>query len=102
MLRAGGRAPTVTDADLAAGRIPAGAAFGDLALDVDAARAALGRAGLTAEGVIRVVDAAMERAVRRVSVERGVDPRGLALVAFGGAGPCTRAPWPRRWTCPRW
>jgi len=38
-------------------------------------------------GVVEVVDAAMERAVRLVSVERGVDPAGLALVAFGGAGP---------------
>ena len=42
---------------------------------------------MTAEGVIAVVDANMERALRAVSVERGVDPRGLALVAFGGAGP---------------
>ena len=42
---------------------------------------------MTAEGVVRVVDTNMELAVRRVTVERGVDPRGLALVAFGGAGP---------------
>ncbi|HEV7865677.1 MAG TPA: hydantoinase B/oxoprolinase family protein, partial [Acidimicrobiia bacterium] len=40
-----------------------------------------------AAGVIAVVDAAMEQAVRAVTVERGVDPAGLALVAFGGAGP---------------
>jgi N-methylhydantoinase A/oxoprolinase/acetone carboxylase beta subunit len=39
------------------------------------------------DGVVAVVDAAMERALRAVSVERGVDPSGLALVAFGGAGP---------------
>ncbi len=83
----GGHAPTVTDADLVAGRIPAGSSFGGLVLDVDAARAALAGAGVDAAGVIRVVDAAMERALRAVSVERGVDPRGLALVAFGGAGP---------------
>jgi len=82
----GGTEPTVTDADLAAGRIPADAAFGDLALDAAAARAALDRA-VTAEGVIAVVDANMERALRAVTVERGVDPGGLALVAFGGAGP---------------
>ncbi len=49
--------------------------------------AALDRAGVTAEGVVAVVDAAMERAVRVVTVEQGVDPRDLALVAFGGAGP---------------
>ncbi len=84
----GGVEPTVTDADLAAGRIPADAAFPGLgALDLEAARAALRGAGVSAEGVIRVVDAAMEEALRIVSVERGVDPRGLALVAFGGAGP---------------
>jgi N-methylhydantoinase A/oxoprolinase/acetone carboxylase beta subunit len=83
----GGTQPTVTDADLVAGRIPAGASFGGLRLDPARAVDALARAGITAEGVITVVDAAMERALRRVSVERGVDPRGLALVAFGGAGP---------------
>ncbi len=84
----GGTRPTVTDADLVLGRIPAGRGFGGLdALDIDAAAAALARAGVTAEGVVAVVDAAMERAVRAVSVERGVDPAGLALVAFGGAGP---------------
>jgi N-methylhydantoinase A/oxoprolinase/acetone carboxylase beta subunit len=83
----GGARPTVTDADLVAGRIPSGAAFGGLRLDVDAAQRALAAAGVTADGVIRVVDASMERALRAVSVERGVDPRRLALVAFGGAGP---------------
>jgi len=84
----GGTRPTVTDADLVAGRIPATAAFPGLGvLDRPAAEAALASAGVSAEGVIAVVDAAMEEAVRVVSVERGVDPRGLALVAFGGAGP---------------
>jgi len=84
----GGRAPTVTDADLVLGRIPSDAIFPGLgALDVDAARAALEDAGTSAEGVVAVVDAAMERALRAVSVERGVDPSTLALVAFGGAGP---------------
>jgi N-methylhydantoinase A/oxoprolinase/acetone carboxylase beta subunit len=83
----GGTEPTVTDADLVAGRIPEGAAFGGLALDRSAAERALAGAGVSAEGVIQVVDASMERALRAVSVERGVDPRSLALVAFGGAGP---------------
>jgi N-methylhydantoinase A len=82
----GGAAPTVTDANLVAGRIPSDASFGGLALDVEAARAALAQAGLDAVGVLQVVDANMERALRAVSVERGVDPGGLALVAFGGAG----------------
>ncbi len=84
----GGQAPTVTDADLVLGRIPREAAFSDLgSLDAPAARSALDRAGVSADGVIAVVDAAMQRAVRSVTVERGVDPRELALVAFGGAGP---------------
>jgi 5-oxoprolinase (ATP-hydrolysing) len=97
----GGTAPTVTDADLVLGRIPAGAAFPGLgALDAAAAAAALvGVLGSAPEagpdpsapdlaaGVVAVVDAAMEQAVRAVTVERGVDPAGLALVAFGGAGP---------------
>ena len=84
----GGTEATVTDADLIAGRIPHDAPFPGIgALDVDAALAALDDVGVTAEGVIAVVDAAMVQAVRKVSVERGVDPRTLALVAFGGAGP---------------
>jgi N-methylhydantoinase A/oxoprolinase/acetone carboxylase beta subunit len=84
----GGERATVTDADLAAGRIPASGALPGLdRLDAGAAERALERAGVDAHAVITVVDANMVRAVRRVSVERGVDPRGLALVAFGGAGP---------------
>jgi N-methylhydantoinase A/oxoprolinase/acetone carboxylase beta subunit len=83
----GGIEATVTDANLVSGRIPGGTAFGGLPLDRDAAVAALDRAGVTAEGALSVVNANMERALRAVSVEQGVDPRGLALVAFGGAGP---------------
>src|SRR5581483_5419344 len=45
------------------------------------------RAGVAATDVLAVVDAAMEEAVRAVTVAQGVDPRDLALVAFGGAGP---------------
>ncbi|MGH9117210.1 MAG: hydantoinase/oxoprolinase family protein [Acidimicrobiales bacterium] len=84
----GGELPTVSDANLVAGRIPSDASLPGLGrLDLDAARKAMDRAGVDAEGVLRVVNANMERALRAVSVERGVDPRGLALVAFGGAGP---------------
>ena len=84
----GGEEPTVTDADLVLGRISREAAFPGLGgLDVEAAEAALRRARTPAEGVVEVADSAMEQAVRKVSVERGVDPRSLALVAFGGAGP---------------
>ena len=84
----GGSLPTVTDADLVLGRIASSAVFPGLgALDLDRARAALAGAGTSAADVVAVVDAGMERALRAVSVERGVDPAGLALVAFGGAGP---------------
>jgi len=86
--RRGGVEPTVTDADLALGRIDPEATFPDLGrLDVRAARAALADAGDDPAGVLAVVDTAMEQAVRAVTVARGVDPRSLALVAFGGAGP---------------
>jgi N-methylhydantoinase A/oxoprolinase/acetone carboxylase beta subunit len=84
----GGTEPTVTDADLVAGRLAPDAELAGIGrLQVDAARTALERAGVSADGVIAVVDAAMEQALRTVSVERGVDPRRLALVAYGGAGP---------------
>ena len=84
----GGVLPTVTDADLVLGRIPFDAALPGLGrLSVDLAAAALSGAGVSAAGVVEVVDAAMVEAVRLVTVARGVDPRGLALVAFGGAGP---------------
>ncbi len=84
----GGVEATVTDADLALGRIDPHATFPDLGrLDTVRARAALDRAGVDAAGVVTVVDTAMEEAVRAVTVARGVDPRALALVAFGGAGP---------------
>jgi N-methylhydantoinase A/oxoprolinase/acetone carboxylase beta subunit len=84
----GGVLPTVTDADLVLGRISADAVFPGLGrLDAGAASAALSAADVSAAGVVDVVDAAMVEAVRVVTVARGVDPRELALVAFGGAGP---------------
>jgi N-methylhydantoinase A len=84
----GGTAATVTDADVVLGRILSTTQLPGLGrLDVAAARAALDRADVTADGVVAVVDAAMARAVRAVTVEQGVDPRELALLAFGGAGP---------------
>ena len=82
----------MTDANLVLGRLQDGAVLGgEIRLDRSLAERALERLGMdapeAAEGVIRVVDANMARALRVVSVERGIDPRGLALVAFGGAGP---------------
>jgi N-methylhydantoinase A len=80
----GGTRPTVTDANLLLGRLPATLA-GGLQLDRQAAEAALGE--LDAADVIEIVNAEMLRALRVVSVERGHDPAEFALVAYGGAGP---------------
>src|SRR5207237_883824 len=79
-----GGGPTVTDANLLLGRLPAELP-GGLVLDREAAAAAL--AGIDPSAVVDVVNAEMLRALRVVSVERGHDPAGFALVAFGGAGP---------------
>jgi N-methylhydantoinase A len=94
--RRGGLEPTVTDANLLLGYLPADAPLaGGVSLDRAAAERAVG--GLAdalglgllacAEGIIRVANAEMVRALRVVTVERGVDPRRYALLAFGGAGP---------------
>lgn len=91
----GGTEPTVTDAHVVLGRIdPNGRLGGSLTLRPDLAEQALRRLGeaigmdvrRAAAGVLEVVEAHMERAIRRVSVEQGSDPRRATLVAFGGAG----------------
>ncbi len=91
----GGSAPTVTDAHVVLGRIQPGRFLGgELSLDVEAAAAAIDELGdeigmgleETALGVLRVAEASMTRALKVMSVQRGEDPRELALVAFGGAG----------------
>ncbi len=93
----GGTRPTVTDANAVLGRLGAQSFLGgEMPLDVERAKAALedqvGRPlGLDAEAAARaVVDVAVNKmalAVRAVSIERGLDPRDCALIAFGGAGP---------------
>jgi N-methylhydantoinase A len=80
----GGTRPTVTDANLLLGRLPAALA-GGIELDADAAVRAFD--GIDPADALEVVNAEMLRALRVVSVERGHDPRDFALVAFGGAGP---------------
>jgi N-methylhydantoinase A len=92
-----GTQPTVTDANLLLGRLqPTRFLGGDFTLDLDRTRS-ITKEWLTqqgspftlekfAAGVIRVVNATMEKAIRVVSIERGRDPRDFALVAFGGAG----------------
>jgi N-methylhydantoinase A/oxoprolinase/acetone carboxylase beta subunit len=91
----GGSEPTVTDAHVVLGTLAADEPLsGDVVLDRGAARAAVGRladeVGLgldaCARGILRVADAEMARALRVMTVERGVDPRDFALLAYGGAG----------------
>jgi N-methylhydantoinase A len=92
-----GEQPTVTDANLLLGRLRAEAFLGGgFTLDLDRTRRTVSdwlkrtRSDLNLEqfaaGVVRVVNATMEKAIRVVSIERGWDPRDFALVAFGGAG----------------
>lgn len=91
----GGTEPTVTDANVVLGRIGGARLAGGLSLDREAAAAAVDRLAETigldrltcAEGIVRVANAEMVRALRVMTIERGVDPRDFALLAFGGAGP---------------
>src|SRR5690242_2243860 len=92
----GGTEPTVTDANVVLGYLPPTLAGGEITLDVDAARAAVGTVseamGLespeaAAAGIVDIVNENMLGGLRLVSVQQGFDPRDFALVAFGGAGP---------------
>lgn len=92
----GGTLPTVTDAHLVLGRLPEKLADGALVLDrqasIEAVREHVAKPlGISveaaAEGIIRIVNANMLGALQVVSVQRGIDPRELTLVPFGGAGP---------------
>ena len=91
----GGEQPTVTDANLLLGRLPPRLLDGHMDLDVKAAEEAVGKVaralGLdlhqAAQGILDIVNENMFGALRLVSVQKGLDPRDFALVAFGGAGP---------------
>lgn len=92
----GGRAPTVTDANVLLGRFrPDQAIGGEIAIDHAAAETAVGslgdRLGLDparmAEGIARIAVARMTGTVKEISVMRGLDPRDFTLFAYGGAGP---------------
>jgi N-methylhydantoinase A len=111
----GGSEPTVTDANLLLGYLDASSTLaGGVDLDPDAARSAVeelsGELGLdalaTAEGIVRVANQEMVRALRVVTVDRGIDPREFVLMPFGGAGPMHAAALAeelgmRRILCPR-
>jgi N-methylhydantoinase A len=91
----GGSHATLTDAHVALGNIRADHVSDEIRLDATAARVAVAalarRLGAlperAAQAMVEAADAAVARALRRVSVERGIDPRECVLVAFGGGGP---------------
>ena len=92
----GGQSPTVTDANLLLGRLLEDSPLaGEIELDRTAAENAVSRLAREldldvlscAEGIIRVAESEMLGALRLMTVERGIDPRGFALMPFGGAGP---------------
>ena len=92
----GGTEPTVTDANVVLGYLPAELAGGEITLDVEAARTAVATVaegmGLdspeaAAAGIVDIVNENMLGGIRLVSVQQGFDPRDFALIAFGGAGP---------------
>ncbi|MCG6874449.1 MAG: hydantoinase/oxoprolinase family protein [Betaproteobacteria bacterium] len=99
----GGDEPTITDANLALGRIPPALIGGGIRLDVERARGGLARlaAGLgpagparktmsveeLAEGIIEIADWNQANCIRQMTIQKGIDPRRFALLSFGGAGP---------------
>jgi N-methylhydantoinase A len=91
----GGAQPTVTDANVVLGYLPVDLLGGEMKLDRTAAQGAVDKIATAlgiglmeaAAGIVDVVNEHMFGALRLVSVEQGFDPRGFALVAFGGAGP---------------
>jgi N-methylhydantoinase A len=90
-----GEVPTVTDANLILGRLDAGSFLGGgVELDLERTKrlmeehkGPLESVEAFAAGMVRVIEAQMEKAIRVISVERGYDPREFALVPFGGGGP---------------
>lgn len=91
----GGIDPTVTDANVVLGRLPPRLLGGNMTLDVAAAEEAISNIARTlgldlykaAEGILEIVNENMFGALRLVTVQKGLDPRDFAIVAFGGAGP---------------
>lgn len=93
----GGREPTITDANLVLGRIPPALIGGGIALNVERARDGLsaraaqlpGRmsAEQLAAGIIEIANWDQANAIRQMTIQRGIDPRGFVLLSFGGSGP---------------
>jgi N-methylhydantoinase A len=101
----GGDEPTITDANLVLGRIPAALIGGGIPLDAARSRAglaalaaALSRRGgpamsveMLANGIIDIANWNQDNRIRQMTIQRGVDPRRFALLSFGGAGPAQSA-----------
>ena len=86
----GGKEPTITDANLVLGILPMELLGGRMALDIEGARKGLARLGdpyEIGEAALSLADMEMARAIRIVTVERGLEPAEFTMVAFGGAGP---------------
>lgn len=93
----GGNEPTITDANLVLGRIPPALIGGGIRLDVARARAGIAAlatrlpgimgAEQLAEGIIEIANWNQANAIRQMTIQRGIDPRQFALLAFGGSGP---------------
>jgi N-methylhydantoinase A len=93
----GGDEPTITDANLVLGRIPAALIGGGIALDAVRSRAGLAAlakrlpgnmsAEELAHGIIEIANWSQANAIRQMTIQRGIDPRAFALLSFGGAGP---------------
>jgi len=97
----GGTEPTITDANLVLGRIPAALIGGGIVLDATRSRAGIAElakrlpGGMSIEqlaaGIIEIANWNQANAIRQMTVQRGIDPREFALLAFGGAGPAQSA-----------
>jgi N-methylhydantoinase A len=93
----GGEQPTITDANLVLGRIPAALIGGGIALNVERSRAGIAALAARlpgnmsveqlAHGIIEIANWNQANAIRQMTIQRGIDPRGFALLSFGGAGP---------------
>ena len=97
----GGNEPTITDANLVLGRLPPALIGGGIALDIERSRAGIAAlaaklpGNMTTEqlaaGIIEIANWAQANAIRQMTIQRGIDPRGFALLSFGGAGPAQSA-----------
>lgn len=97
----GGEEPAITDANVVLGRLPPALIGGGITLNVERARAGIAKLAAQlpgnmsveqlAHGIIEIANWAQANAIRQMTIQRGIDPRGFALLSFGGAGPAQSA-----------